>query len=323
MIETDKKVQLSVIIPTCNRKDVLVKCLQALFRQTCPTEQFEIIIVNDGSKDDTKGVVSKLMADAPAKLHYYEQSNRGPAAARNVGVRQASGELVLFIGDDIIAHANLLQEHIDWHTRFPEEHTAILGHVTWSPELRVTPFMRWLENGGPQFAYNEIKSESVDHYGFFWTCNISLKREFMLSKGLFDEGFPYAAYEDIELGYRLALEGLKIKYNRKAAACHLHPGINVKNYKKRMEVVGESEVIFSNKYPGLSLSYQEYRKMADEKCPSLLWLVLYEIIDKLRIARFIDNVAWHAKKYYFYQLSKSFLAGYHRKKDAQAERDLL
>jgi glycosyltransferase involved in cell wall biosynthesis len=300
-----------------------VKCVQALFRQTCPAEKFEIIIVNDGSKDDTKDAVGKLMADAPAKIHYYEQSNRGPAAARNVGVRRASGEIVLFIGDDIIARANLLQEHINWHIRFPEEHTAILGYVTWPPEMTVTPFMRWLENGGPQFAYNEIKSESVDNYRFFWGCNISLKRKFMLNEGLFDEGFPYAAYEDIELGYRLALAGLEIKYNKKAAAYHWHPGINVRNYKKRMEVVGESEVIFSNKYPHLVLSYQEYRKIADEKCPGLLWLLLYEVIDKLRIVRLIDNVAWHAKKYYSYQLSKSFLSGYYRKKDAEQGRDLL
>jgi glycosyltransferase involved in cell wall biosynthesis len=315
--------QLSVIIPTYNRKDVLVRCLQALFRQTYPTEKFEIIIVNDGSKDDTKNVVGKLMANAPAEIHYYEQSNRGPAVARNVGVKKASGEIVLFIGDDIIAHENLLQEHINWHIRFPEDHTAILGYVTWSPEIKVTPFMRWLENGGPQFAYNQIKSETVDDYMFFWTCNISLKRKFMLNEGLFDEEFPYAAYEDIELAYRLTLEGLKIKYNGNAVARHLHPGINVRNYKKRMEVVGESEVIFGNKYPQLNLSYQKYKKIANEKCPSFLWLFLYEIIDKFYHFKFIDNVAWHAKKYYLYQLSRSFLNGYHRKKDAEIGRDQL
>lgn len=307
--------QLSVIIPTYNRKDVLVKCLQALFRQTCPTEKFEIIIVNDGSKDDTKNVVGKLMADAPVKIHYCEQSNRGPAAARNMGIKKASGEIVLLIGDDMIANENLLQEHISWHIRFPEEHAAILGYVTWSPEIKVTPFMRWLENGGPQFAYNQIKSETVDNYGFFWTCNISLKRKFMLNKGLFDEEFPYAAYEDTDLGYRLTLEGLKIKYNRSAAAYHLHPGINVRNYKKRMEVVGESEVIFSNKYPQLVLSYQKYKRIANEKCPNFLWPLLYELIDKCKIVKFIDNAAWHAKKYYSHQLSKSFLSGYNRKKD--------
>ena len=192
------------------------------------------------------------------RVRYVEQPHQGPAAARNLGIREAHGELVLFIGDDIIATPNLLSEHLAWHKQYPEEHVAILGYVTWSPDIKVTPFMHWLENGGPQFKYWSIQNYQRVPYCHLYTANISFKRELLLKNGLFDEDFPYAAYEDTELGYRLNKRGLRIVYNKQAVGYHHHP-TNLDDAMKRIRRVAESRQIFWQK-TGLGRAEEEDRR---------------------------------------------------------------
>jgi len=208
---------LTVIIPTYNRRDTLLKCLKALTHQSCSKECFEIILVDDGSTDGTDGAIHSWMDQKPCDVKYFQQENRGPAAARNVGIRNAKGQVLLFLGDDVIPNNNLLEEHMEWHKRFGADNSAMLGFVTWSPELEITPFMQWLENGGPQFSFRSIKDKNnVNGAVFFYTSNISVKRCFLLENDeLFDEDFPYAAHEDSELGYRLSKKGLMLTYNEK------------------------------------------------------------------------------------------------------------
>jgi glycosyltransferase involved in cell wall biosynthesis len=240
--------ELSVIIPTYNRKDILMKCLHALFQQICSKSDFEIIVIDDGSTDQTESIVKGIVEEAPVTLKYIKQKNRGPAAARNTGIKNAQGKIVLFIGDDIIATQSLLEEHLNWHRNYTDKNVAVLGYVTWSPELQCTPFMGWLENGGPQFTFWKIKDwKKVDAREYFYTSNISLKRAFLLeNNGYFDEEFPYAAYEDIELGFRLKRKGMILKYNRSAIAYHYHY-TSLKNACRRMIYLGESEKILGKK----------------------------------------------------------------------------
>ena len=252
-----KDLSLTVIIPTYNRKDILKKCLNALFNQTYPQSDYEIIVVDDGSTDGTERLVKCLLNDSPCVVRYFKQENKGPAAARNSGIKNVSAKIVLFIGDDIVATSNLIAEHMKWHLRNSEENVAVLGYVTWSPELRITPFMRWLENGGPQFYYHELEGKETASYKQFYTSNISLKRHFLLRNGLFDEAFKYAAYEDTELGYRLARKGLKILYNEKATGYHLHR-VNFKTFCKRQKLAGRSVVIFNKQLLRVSAVSSSY-----------------------------------------------------------------
>ena len=241
-----RDLHLSVIIPTYNRKDILKKCLNALFNQIYPQSDYEITVVDDGSTDGTEEAVKSLINGSPCILHYFKQEHKGPATARNLGIKNANAKIVLFIGDDIIATPNLIAEHMKWHLRNSEENVAVLGYVTWSPELRITPFMRWLENGGPQFSYHELKGKEVLNYCYFYTCNISLKWHFLLKNGLFDQSFKYAAYEDLELSYRLTQKGLQIFYNKDAVGYHLHP-TNMETFCRRQQLGGRSKVIFNRK----------------------------------------------------------------------------
>ena len=96
--------KLSVVVPTRNRREVLIpRTLPAMFSQDVPVEDFEIIVVVDGSTDGTAQALSELQP--PCSLRIIEQANRGPSAARNNGIRAALGDLLLFIDDDVFSVA--------------------------------------------------------------------------------------------------------------------------------------------------------------------------------------------------------------------------
>lgn len=240
--------KISVIIPTYNRKNILIKCLDALFEQTYPMDDFEIVVVDDGSTDGTESIVKDRMVKSPVGLRYFKQEKKGPAAARNMGIESAKGEIVLFIGDDIIASPLLLEEHVKWHNKYSNDSLAVLGYVTWSPDIEITPFLEWLDESGAQFGYKLINDPDNVSYRFYYTSNASVKKEFLLKHGLFDEDFPYAAMEDIEIAYRLKDKGLKIVYKKSALAYHEHK-IDMENFLKRSELVGRSMGIFYEKHP--------------------------------------------------------------------------
>lgn len=249
MSKVREDADLSVIIPTYDRRPVLEACLKALRDQACPGFIPEVIVSDDGSTDGTEEAVKSFAATAPFRVSYVRSDHRGPAFVRNEGLRAASGRLVLFIGDDIIPLPGMLKEHVEWHAKNPDDSTAVFGHVTWSPSLRITPFMSWLEHGGPGFRYYQFShGREVD---VLWTNNISFKRRFLIENGgFFDEEFPYAAMEDIELGYRLRARGLRIIYNSTAGAHHYHP-TSILSYARRQELVGRSTALLYRKHPGL------------------------------------------------------------------------
>lgn len=239
--------KLSVIIPTYNRKETLEKCLKALSVQTYPRSEYEVLVVDDSSADGTESVVEEFRAKENFPVRYFRQPHRGPASARNLGIANAGGEIILFIGDDIIAEPALLARHARWHDENPRENAAMLGYVTWSCDMEITPFMEWLENGGPQFNYPAlIDGGEADPARFFYTCNLSLKKDFLINNGIFDEDFPAAGFEDVELGHRLKGRGLTLIFNKKAAGWHQHY-TSLKDACERMVRVGEARELFNRK----------------------------------------------------------------------------
>lgn len=237
--------KISVIIATYNRAEMLQSVIESLQNQTY--QGFEIIVVDDGSIDGTENMIKILMKRTPCELAYYKQENKGSASARNVGIKHAKEELILFIDDDILPAPNLLLEHIKWHKRYDGENIAILGSVVWAPELEVTPFMHWLTEKGlfpPQ--YNVKNGAKLDHK-YFLTGNLSLKRRFMLEKGLFDDSFR-PTFEDIELGYRLEQQNLQIMFNKNAIGYHLR-GSTFREYCDASILVGHCAAKFYTKWP--------------------------------------------------------------------------
>lgn len=218
-------IEISVVIPTCNRCPTLLRCLQALGGQPLSRSEYEVIVVDDGSTDDTQSNLQPLILSGIVR--YYYQPNSGPARARNVGIRAAQGRIIVFLGDDILAGPHLLEEHLSLHRQFEEMPIAVLGYTDWSKSIDVTPLMTY-EGKGSQFGYHHIEAGLVDPnnlpYGFFYTSNVSVRRQFLIDHELwFDEDFAYAMGEDGELAYRMQKKGLRIVYNLRALAYHEHP----------------------------------------------------------------------------------------------------
>jgi glycosyltransferase involved in cell wall biosynthesis len=239
---------LTIVIPTHNRAATLRKCLEALFRQRPTPSGCDILVVDDGSVDETREVAAAMRQEAVIPVSYLHQPASGPAAARNLGLRQSSGQLVLFLGDDILAEPTLVEEHLRWHDQYPDASIGVLGFVTWSPSLTVTPYMRWLELSGNQFDYGSLRrGEDADPGRFLYTSNVSLKRELMVATGeWFDERFKHALLEDIDLGRRLGARGLRLKYNPDAVAYHDH-AVTLANYAHRIELSSEYLVMLERK----------------------------------------------------------------------------
>jgi glycosyltransferase involved in cell wall biosynthesis len=221
MPETSLFNSLSVIIPTYNRERILAKALEGYLAQSSPQLIHELLVVDDGSTDETERMVGRFIRRSQFTIRYVRQANKGPAAARNFGIREAKSKVVLFTDSDIVPSRNLVAQHMDWHNRNPKVSTAVLGYVTWPSDVNVTPFMRWYGEEGALFGYRRLRGKrEVDDFHFFYTCNLSLKVDFLRSCGRFDEEFKSAAYEDSELGYRLGKCGLQLLYNSAALGYH-------------------------------------------------------------------------------------------------------
>lgn len=290
--------RFSIVIPTYNRSEKLAQCLQALFEQEFEKTQYEILVIDDGSQDDTLSIIKKMQKKSPASLAVFSQPNQGQGIARNKGIIEAHGDIILFVGDDIVATPQLLEIHDKAHLRHPEVNAAVLGFVTWHPKLSITPLMRFMEHGGAilgrfgghQFAYDLLKGKTTADYRFFYTSNISLKRN-LLERFKFDPWFSSYGWEDIELGYRLTKKGgLTLFYESSAIAYHDHM-MSDEQFKNRMRAIGKSSHLIHTKYP-------ELRALPSSKKKRIFQFLSHPMTTKL-IRPFSKNL-------YFYALSKKY-----------------
>jgi GT2 family glycosyltransferase len=215
---------LSVVIPTKDRNDALDKALGRYAAQSVAPARFELVLVNDhGPERAVEAAVHGHTKRLQVKL-LHNRGPGGPAAARNLGIEEARGALVLITGDDIIPATDFLEKHLAAHARHPAESTAFVGRTPWDPALEQTPFMAHLAgDGGQQFNYRGARHLGVVPFDRFYTSNVSLKRSFLIEEEtLFSTRFPLAAYEDIELAYRLNLRGMQLRFAEDAVGYHLH-----------------------------------------------------------------------------------------------------
>lgn len=245
--------RLSVVIPTFRRPELLGRVLDRLQAQRgVKPGSFEVIVVRDIADDDA-AAVERAIGDRPFPVQLLTGPSPGVAATRDTGWRQAEAPLVLFIGDDMLPQAGLVAEHLGWQERHPEPEVAVLGHVRWSPELRLTPFMRWLDHG-MQFDYPAIEGTEAG-WGRFYAANCSLKRELLERSGGFDHDFRFG-YEELELARRMHDFGLRVLYNRAAVVEHMHP-TTLDSWRERMRTVAAAELQMVRKHPDVEPYFHE------------------------------------------------------------------
>lgn len=194
-----------------------MKSLRAFEQQSLKADDFEIIIGSDGSTDDTAQKVKEFSHASRLDVKFLDLPHIGLSAVRNSCIREAKGEVLLFMNDDTMpAHPDFLSRH---YSRVTPE-TACVGLVEWHPELSKTEVMDYLSPNGPLFDFSKIHKSSDCGWRYFITCNMSLHKKWF-EKELFDEHHPFG-HEDIELGYRLCKHGLRITYQPDISVFHYH-----------------------------------------------------------------------------------------------------
>ena len=219
---SDSTPAIAVLIPTYNRVAQLRITLDHLRAQTWM--DFEVVIIDDGSTDGTVAAVEQYRQGAPFPIMLQSQRNSGPAAARNRGITLVRAPVTVLLGDDTYPVPDFVRLHLQYQREHPELESVAVGYTRYSEEhQRVTPFMRWLNSDGVQFAYGELLAGAVPSWRHFYTSNLSFKTEY-LRRHPFEEGFRHYGMEDIELGYRLhKLHGLRMSFLPDAIEDHVHP----------------------------------------------------------------------------------------------------
>ena len=239
----------SVVIPTYNRLQDLQRVVSAVRSQAPSTGTgLETVVVDDGSSDGTWEWLSSQAGSPDLKV--LRQSNSGPARARNHGVSAASGDLVLFLGDDTEPQPGWLAHHLEEHRLFGGTSVlAVIGYTSFADD-RTSPFLRFINEQGAQFGYQLIEDPRAVPFNFFYTSNVSVPRRILLELEGFREDFPAAAWEDIEFAYRAAAIGLGIRYQPRARALH-HHCVHPRTFCSRQRTSGNSAAIFAGIHPQL------------------------------------------------------------------------
>jgi GT2 family glycosyltransferase len=225
MTDTAALPTVSLVVPTYRRPETLRRTLEALLAIEYPCELYEIIVADDGSGDSTPEVVSSLTAQGGAKVVCLLQENSGAAAARNHGARAASGDLLIFVDDDILVEPSHIRDHLA--ARATQGDALVNGHWEFPPELAqslaATPFGRfrlrveeWVKEGIPKSTLDDgCESPST-----VTACNLSIRRQLFWDLGGFDETFPFAGSEDQEFSFRAVRAGCRLVYDRRIVLLH-------------------------------------------------------------------------------------------------------
>lgn len=303
---------LTVVIPTRERWPVLERTLAALRDQT--VTGFDVVVVQDG--DDPS---------APAGLagaRLLREDKGGPGRARNAGTRATERRLVLFLGDDIIPVPHLVARHLEAHDRHPERESAVLGLSVWHPELTRNRVMRWMESSGVQFDYDGIRGEDAG-WGRFYSSNASLKRDFFLDVGGFDQEFEYD-YEDLDFAFRAHEKGLKLWFERDAVGRHLHE-YDLDRLRRRYGSHAVGERMMCRKHPWFEpFFFERVRGAAALPAVSPAWPVINDLINDLvgdrgpqRLARLRDKARERTTQWFNQQVADDFLGGWETQEDLE------
>lgn len=236
---------LSVVVPTRDRAGTLGRCLDSIERSAeAGGVKVEVVVGDDASGD---GTADLLLGRDSVKVAVRERAG-GSSAARNSALRLATAPLVLFTDDDIELDVDAIGRHLEFHSRNPDRLDALVGLVTWTRDAPITKHMEWLERGGPLFAFDTIDDPANVDPGHFCTANVSVKRELLdMVHGPFDERLP--RFTDVELGLRLASQGMRLAYDRDCVAWHLRTDTPAST-DSRMRTVGRASVLLDAIHPG-------------------------------------------------------------------------
>ena len=232
---------ISIIIPVYNGEKYIRKCLESILNLSYPKNRFEIIVVDNNSTDRSADIIRTF------PFRYCLEKIRGPAAARNHGIKRAKGEIVCFTDADVIVRPDWLQKIVKAYTKYPEIHgvQGFSGGI--NKNIWATLYQKWYEQG-----YLATQAEENSGVKSLDTRNLSIKKSVLLDNAGFNE--QYMRSEDNELGFRLYMRGYDIRFNPEVIVDHVNP-VNL----WRQLDIKEMEFVFSFK------NFMTYDKQAQRR----------------------------------------------------------
>jgi glycosyltransferase involved in cell wall biosynthesis len=241
---------VSVIIPTFNRRKIVARTLETLFSQSAPASAYEVIVVVDGSRDGTADALRRLRPACAFSV--IEQENRGPSAARNVGFRAAKANLVLFLDDDMLCDSELVAAHI-------AAHRGSAGVVAFGAIFLSADSPRSLAAECFRHEIGAFHRDRMTNPELAWRIadcvfsNASLPRALLEDSGGFDE--TYRKREDLELGIRLLRAGAKPLYLNNAIAYQYFEKTSAQLVREA-EAFAAADAMLAQKYPDAFIESQ-------------------------------------------------------------------
>jgi peptidoglycan/xylan/chitin deacetylase (PgdA/CDA1 family)/GT2 family glycosyltransferase len=282
--------KISIVVPTYNRRELIVHTLPTILDQTYPSNDYEVIVVIDGSTDGTAAALEPFKSKD--NLRVLEQPNAGAAAARNSGVNAARGELILFLDDDICCDRKLVAAHVAAHQSMNAE--LVHGPVRVSPRDK------------PTLATDISAADAEDFYRSLSVsgirlpqdaqvlCNSSLPRAIFLASGGFDEDMPFQR-DDCELGLRLWKMGVRYTYCATAEVYEVSNKSSAAFGLRDAWQGGRGEVLLCKKHP----SFRPYSALANLGSGTLAMRVARELC--LRVPIVADSTLaisiWIAERF--------------------------
>ncbi|WP_446469685.1 glycosyltransferase family 2 protein [Xenorhabdus stockiae] len=243
---------LSIIIPSYNKKESLMSLLALLNKQSADFSDFEVIVVDDGSSDETCLAVTKLDYNYKIKYIYVPDEGFRVARARNIGAKNAQGELLAFVDADVLLPSYFVQSVIKFHSYNPQ--SVSIGYVyglysenKWDLKVDLDDVDSTIRKMKEQGIGKDIRQNSYEKFNyklcsmpapwvFLWGTIFSVEKELFEKVGCFDEHFTSWGGEDIDLGFRLHKANSKFHLFEGIEGVHLsHPENDEINYKTNLE----------------------------------------------------------------------------------------
>lgn len=266
--------KISVIIPTYNRCAMLKNALSSLVDQSISKDEYEVIVVDDGSSDNTKEMLTTFSDKLNLTYFFQEDKGNRVTLARNEGMARAKGEYIIFLDPDMIVGHTFIVGHLKVH----EENSAkvrqnncagyaVVGYVYgYDFYGDFSDFHSVVDMSKPDESMNILNEKKMfldfreyfyskynycletlhAPWSFFWTCNASVKRETALKTGGFDLDFKTWGMDDIEFAYRLHKQKPIFKLSREACGIHCP---HKRNMKEDMKKNLQNQILFFRKHP--------------------------------------------------------------------------
>lgn len=238
--------RISVVIATFNRSSLLRRLLLQLAAQKLPGCDFEVVVVDDGSRLPAADATADLALPFP--LRVLRQANAGAAAARHRGALAARGEILVFLDDDMQVGPDFLRHHLAPHEA--RDRTVVLGRIRADPALEQMPLIeRWharlLDRKAERIAKGELRPQGA----LLFTGNVSLPKADYLAVGGFDASLGQS--EDIELGMRLEKASATFVFSEEASSLHGSDHDDLERWRARARKYGGCDLRIGRKHPDL------------------------------------------------------------------------